>query len=97
MALQLALPAELEERLREEAARRGVPKESAALQLLDEHLPHRENGNQLGRKANKLEELFQAAENSANSEDEYDLLKALDENRQGERPLFPPELKGVSW
>lgn len=28
----------------------------------------------------------------------YDLMKALDENRgPGERKLFPPELKGITW
>ena len=31
-------------------------------------------------------------------DDGYDLLRSLDENRsQGERKLFPPELKDISW
>ena len=49
------------------------------------------------RSAKTLSELFSAYEKGPRVEDGYDLLKALDENRQGERPLFPPELKGVTW
>lgn len=30
-------------------------------------------------------------------DDDYDLYAAMDENRKGERPLFPPEMKGISW
>jgi len=44
-----------------------------------------------------LDELFAAFESAAAGDTEYDLLKAIDANRLGERPLFPPELKGVSW
>ncbi len=39
MTLQLVLPPDLEERLRQEAQRRGQPRESVAMQLLAEHLP----------------------------------------------------------
>jgi predicted DNA-binding antitoxin AbrB/MazE fold protein len=42
-----------------------------------------------------------AASNAApETEDGYDLLQALDENRKrsgAQRMLYPPELKGVSW
>jgi predicted DNA-binding antitoxin AbrB/MazE fold protein len=51
----------------------------------------------LMRAAKTLEELFDAFEAAPDEDDGYDLLKALDENRKGERPLFPPELKGISW
>jgi hypothetical protein len=27
----------------------------------------------------------------------YDLPRALAENRKGERPLYPPAMKGISW
>jgi predicted DNA-binding antitoxin AbrB/MazE fold protein len=49
------------------------------------------------RAAKTLRELFDAFEAAPDEDDGYDLLKALDENRKGERPLFPPELKGISW
>ena len=48
--------------------------------------------------ATSLEELF-AAMNEAPEDNDYDLCAALNENRRiaGERPLFPPEQKGVTW
>ena len=32
-------------------------------------------------------------------DEDYDFLQALNDNRAatGERPLFPPELKGITW
>ncbi len=54
------------------------------------------------RDAKTLEELFAAADAAAELEpdDGYDLLQALDDNREragAVRPLFPPEMKGISW
>jgi hypothetical protein len=49
------------------------------------------------RKAKTLQELFAAFESAGEQDGGYDLLKALDENRKGGRPLFPPEMKGISW
>ena len=49
------------------------------------------------RSAKSLDELFLACATSPANPNGYDLLAALDEARQGERPLFPPELKGVTW
>ena len=47
--------------------------------------------------ARTLQEWIDAANESTEEDDGYDLLRALDENRKGERPLFPPELEGISW
>jgi predicted DNA-binding antitoxin AbrB/MazE fold protein len=49
------------------------------------------------RAAKNLEELFAAFESASRPDERYDLLKALDENRKGERPLFPFQMKGISW
>jgi predicted DNA-binding antitoxin AbrB/MazE fold protein len=49
------------------------------------------------RTAKTLQEVFDAFESTPEQDDGYDLLQALDENRKGERPLFPPEMKGISW
>jgi predicted DNA-binding antitoxin AbrB/MazE fold protein len=49
------------------------------------------------RAAKTLTELFALANAQPEGEDGYDLQRALNENRKGERPLFPPELEGVSW
>ncbi len=98
MTLHLTLPPELEARLRQEAERRGQPEEAIALQVLDEHLPPPlDESNRRIQAAKSLEELFAAADAAPEPDDDYDLLQALDENRKGERPLFPSELKGISW
>ena len=39
MSLQLTLPPQLEERLKQEAARRGLSADACAIQTLDQHLP----------------------------------------------------------
>ena len=49
------------------------------------------------RSARTLQELFDAFASASEPDEPYDLLKALDENRKGERPLFPSEMKGISW
>jgi hypothetical protein len=49
------------------------------------------------REARTLKDLFDAFQSAPDADEGYDLLKALDENRKGERPLFPPEKKGISW
>ncbi|HVJ82131.1 MAG TPA: antitoxin family protein [Planctomycetia bacterium] len=49
------------------------------------------------RKASTLQEWILAANQSPPEADEYDLLQALEENRGGERLLFPKETKGGSW
>jgi hypothetical protein len=97
VSIQLNLPADLEERLKQEASRRGVSPAAAAVQLLDQHLPPIDEGVRRIREAKTLEELFAVADAFPDPDNGYDLLQALDENRKGERPLFPPELKGVSW
>jgi hypothetical protein len=38
--MNLSLSPELEERLRQEARRRGVPPDAITVELLDKHLPH---------------------------------------------------------
>jgi predicted DNA-binding antitoxin AbrB/MazE fold protein len=69
---------------------------------LGEALPKEDEIDHRIRAAKTLEELFAAAEAAAELEpdDGYDLLQALNENRRlaGEaRPLFPPEMKGITW
>lgn len=49
------------------------------------------------RAAKTLQDLFAAFESTSEPDEQYDLLKALDENRKGERPLFPAGMKGITW
>ncbi len=93
MVIHLNLPAELEERLKQEAGRRGLAPDACALQTLDQHLPP--SGD---RQAAALAMLQQwSAEGAAMSPQEAAenaaVLRALDENRMSYRPLFANILK----
>ena len=96
MPITLDLPAELEDRLRQEAARRGVPAETYALQVLAQHLPPAD-------RAAALHELFaqwEAEDQAITPEEEAEaeaFFKALDEDRPSYRKLFPDDLKGITW
>src|SRR5438105_10004495 len=89
MNLQIVLPRELEERLRQEAERLGQPTESVALRLLDQHLPPVPDDRRAAAVAllNRwIEEdtALSSEEASANA----DLLRALDQDRPSYRKLF---------
>ena len=96
MVLQLTLPPELEARLRQEAQRRGQPTESVALQLLDEHLPPPLNERRAAAIA-MLQEWMAEDARAEDSEEAEEFFRSLDAARTSNRPLFPPELKGISW
>ena len=94
MTFRLTLPPELEERLRQEAERRGQPTESVALGLLDQHLPPPLDD----RRAAAIAMLHQWMEEDAGLSPEEaaanaDVLRALDEDRPSYRKLFTDLLK----
>ena len=98
MTLQLNLSAELQERLRQEAERRGQPADSVALRLLEEHLPpalYARRAAALAMLHQWMEEDAASSEEDAESAEEF--FHNLDAARTSNRPLFPPELKGISW
>jgi hypothetical protein len=89
MTLKITLPTQLEERLRQEAERRGQGEETVALRVLDEHLPpaveaRRAAAVSMLRDWAKEDEALSAAELAANAE----VLKAVDEDRPSDRKLF---------
>jgi hypothetical protein len=95
MTLQLNFPPQLAERLRQEAARQGQTSEAMALSLLDQHLPPLDE-----RRAAAIALLHQWMEEDsptvgADGDDEF--FRDLDASRTSNRPLFPPELKGITW
>ena len=51
------------------------------------------------RAAKNIEEWVAAANAVPDDGDDCDFLQRLNDNRAaaGERPLFPPELKGITW
>ena len=65
-----------------------------ALRVLEQHVfpPHRRD-----RAIAALQAWRDDASLRAQREPENDLLQALDADCLSDRPLFPPELKGVSW
>jgi hypothetical protein len=94
MTLTLHLPPELEQRLIQEAKRQGLPLDAYTLQLLDTHLPPKDQHMELVT-------LLQAWIAEGDSEEQREtgeyLVRVLDVDRLADRKLFPPELKGVTW
>jgi hypothetical protein len=94
MTLTLNLNPDVEQRLINEAGRRGIPPDQYALEVLDQHLP-----------ASDRREQFQAMLRSWMEEEDPEeqretfeyLVDALDQDRPSQRKLFPPALKGISW
>ena len=94
MTLTLALPTAVEEGLTREAFRLGIPLDTYVLRVLEQHaLPQ----SRSDRAAAALQAWRDDAARRDQQEPENNLLQALDEDRLSDRPLFPPELKGVSW
>ncbi len=94
MTFQLSLPAELEERLRQEAERSGQGQETVALRVLDQHLPPAQDGRRTAavamlRRWTEEDHALSAAEMAANAE----VLRAVDEDRPSYRKLFPDLLQ----
>ena len=94
MTLTLHLPPELEQRLNQEAQRQGLSLDEYTLALLDKSLPPKD-------RRTELITLLQTWLDEGDSEEQREtgeyLIRALDEDRLSDRPLFPPELKGVTW
>ena len=94
MTLTLHLPPELEQRLTQEAKRQGLALDAYTLQLLDKSLPPRD-------RRTELVTLLQSWIDERNPEEQQEtgeyLIRTLDEDRLADRPLFPPDLKGVTW
>ncbi|NOT57170.1 MAG: hypothetical protein HOP18_21420 [Deltaproteobacteria bacterium] len=94
MTLTLHLPPELEQRLTHAAQRQGRSLDDYTLELLNKSLPPPD-------RRTELITLLQTWIEEENSEEQREtgeyLIRALDEDRLSDRPLFPPELKGVTW
>lgn len=94
MSLTVPLSGELEQRLNDEAQRRGVDPSEMARLLLDQHLPSMDRRNQL---VGLIQTWIDDDDAGEQKETGDYLVRALDEDRLGQRKLFPPELEGVSW
>ena len=94
MTLTLRLPPDLEDRLQHEAERQGLPADTLTLRLLDLHLPTKDPREEL---VTLLQSWMEEGDAQEQKETGEYLIRALDEDRLSNRPLFPLELKGVTW
>lgn len=94
MTLTLELTPELEQQLTEEASSHGLPVEAYTLHLLESLLPH-------AKRATALASLFESWDSDEDLDEQQEtgryLVRALDEDRLSDRPLFPSEGRGKSW
>jgi predicted DNA-binding protein len=94
MTVKVDLSPEIEERLRYEAERSGVPESECIVRILDAHLPS------VGRRAQAVA-LLQSWIDGKDADDQREtgdyLVRVLDEDRLSDRKLFPPELEGKTW
>jgi hypothetical protein len=97
MSLQLTLPPQLEGRLHQEAQRRGQPAEVIALQLLDEYLPPPLDEHRTAAIAMLEQWMKEDAQSEVSEQEAAEFFQQLDADRLSNRPLFPPDLKGISW
>ena len=96
MTLQLNLPTELEERLRQEAERQGLAPDAVTLQLLDQHLPKPSDDHRAAAIA-MLHQWMEEDAPTAGAVEDDEFFRNLDASRTSNRLLFPPELKGITW
>lgn len=91
MTLTLELTSELETRLAQEAATAGVPLETYILGVLSQRRSDRDRHEEL---AAGLQAWIEAA---ATEPPDDEILQQMDADRLSDRPLYPAELKGVTW
>jgi hypothetical protein len=94
MTLTVHLPPELEQRLNQEAQRQGLSLDEYALALLDKSLPPKDRRTEI---ITLLQTWIDEEDPEEQRETGEYLIHALDEDRLSDRPLFPPELKDVTW
>lgn len=94
MTLTLHLPPDLEQRLTQEAQRHGRSLNDYTVELLDKALPSQDRRTEL---VTLLQTWIDEEDPAEQCETGEYLIRALDEDRLSDRPLFPPELKGVTW
>ncbi len=103
MTLILELPEELEASLNREAERLHVPAQEVVLNALQKELRQDlDRAERIRRNAGIIalvEEWKREVQDPANQESLEDVFKSMNDNRiaNGERELFPAELKGITW
>jgi hypothetical protein len=94
MALTLNLTSEIEQYLSQKATEKGFSLEAYVLKLLKDTILEQEKQTKL---VNLLQSWIDEEDEQEQKETGEYLIEALDQDRLSERPLFPAELKGVTW
>ncbi|MDB9411746.1 hypothetical protein PN437_09065 [Microcystis aeruginosa CS-564/01] len=94
MPLTLNLTSEIEQYLSQKAREKGLSLEAYVLKLLKDTILEQEKQTKL---VNLLQSWIDEEDEQEQKETGEYLIEALDQDRLSERPLFPAELKGVTW
>ncbi|NCR41492.1 MAG: hypothetical protein GPJ21_17575 [Microcystis aeruginosa W13-11] len=94
MPLTLNLTSEIEQYLSQKAREKGLSLEAYVLKLLKDTILEQEKQAKL---VNLLQSWIDEEDEQEQQETGEYLIEALDQDRLSERPLFPAELKGVTW
>ncbi|GEA28819.1 hypothetical protein MiAbW_03400 [Microcystis aeruginosa NIES-4325] len=94
MPLTLNLTSEIEQYLGQKAREKGLSLEDYVLKLLKDTILEQEKQTKL---VNLLQSWIDEEDEQEQQETGEYLIEALDQDRLSERPLFPAELKGVTW
>ena len=94
MPLTLNLTSEIEQYLSQKAREKGLSLEDYVLKLLKDTILEQEQQTKL---VNLLQSWIDEEDEQEQQETGEYLIEALDQDRLSERPLFPAELKGVTW
>lgn len=94
MTLTLNLTSEIEQYISQKAREKGLSLEVYVLKLLKDTILEQEKQAKL---VNLLQSWIDEEDEQEQQETGEYLIEALDQDRLSERPLFPAELKGVTW
>ncbi|MBE5231198.1 MAG: hypothetical protein IM550_10480 [Microcystis sp. M54BS1] len=94
MPLTLNLTSEIEQYLSQKATEKGLSLEAYVLKLLKDAILEQEKQTKL---VNLLQSWIDEEDEQEQQETGEYLIEALDQDRLSKRPLFPAELKGVTW
>ena len=94
MPLTLNLTSEIEQYLSQKAREKGLSLEDYVLKLLKDTILEQEKQTKL---VNLLQSWIDEEDEQEQQETGEYLIEALDQDRLSERPLFPAELKEVTW
>jgi hypothetical protein len=94
MTLTLNLTSEIEQYLTQKATEQGLSLEAYALKLIENTILEKEKQTKL---VNLLQSWIDEEDEQEQQETGEYLIEALDQDRLSARPLFPAQLKGVTW